>query len=1094
MYKSKISILSIILCGILFFSCTKKKDTLFVKMPSAETGIKFSNTLNYTEDYNCFTYRAFFNGGGVGLGDINNDGLVDIFFSGNLTPSKLYLNKGNFKFEDITEKAGVACKGVWATGVAMADINGDGLLDIYVCKSGKPSTEGVRHNELFINNGNLTFTEKSKEYGLDNEGLSTHAAFFDFDKDGDLDCYLLNNSLRSVANYDKNSALRNVRDSLGGNTLYLNDNGKFKDISQKAGIYGSSIGFGLGVTIGDVNRDGWQDIYVSNDYFERDYLYINNKNGTFTERVENHIQELSLGSMGADMADINNDGFPEIFVTEMLPESEKRLKTKAAFDTWNKYQLNLSNGYYRQFPRNVLQLNNGDNTFSEIGRLSGVAATDWSWGALIADWDNDGKKDIFVANGIFKDLFDQDYQNFMSDPNNVRSILSRNGNGGIKKLVDTIPSEPIPNYAFHNNGDLTFTNKAHEWGLDEPSFSNGSAYADLDNDGDLDLIVNNVNSEAFVYQNKSTEQHKENKYLTLILRGDKQNTLALGAQATVYANNEQYYQELAPMRGFQSCVDSRLVFGLGQTQKIDSIIIDFTSGKRVFLKDISPNQSLTVNEKDATTIAQYRDIKSIGIFTETANMGIDFKHIENEFNDFDIERLLFHMNSADGPKICKGDVNGDGLEDFFIGNAQGAAGAVFSQNKNGTFSKTNQAIFEKDKICEDIGCTFFDADADKDMDLYVCSGGSDAVQLGDRLYLNDGKGNFTKSQGLIADDKPFASSCVRSADYDGDGDQDLFVGARLMPSQYGAAVGGFILQNDGQGHFKGVTPDVAPELKNIGMICDALWADIDNDKDLDLLVVGDWLPLNIFKNEKGKLLKIKDLDKTNGWWNCIQAGDFNGDGLVDFAVGNHGLNSRFKATEITPLTLYVNDFDENGTKEPIICGFNDSKSYPMVLRQDIVSQIPSLKKKYLYFKNYKEQTINDIFASEKVTEALKYDVFTLKSCVMINKGNGQFEIRDLPIEAQLSPTFGIAIDDFDHDGKQDIVLGGNLSRAKPEVGTYLANYGVLLRGDGKGNFTTTKNTGLKIIGEIRDLQTLKIKDKQVLMASRNNEGVKIFNY
>jgi enediyne biosynthesis protein E4 len=1086
----------LILFVLIFLQCSKKEKSLFSKLSSLETGIAFNNKLDYTEEYNCFTYRAFFNGGGVGLGDVNNDGLVDVFFCGNMSSSKLYLNKGNFKFEDITDKAGVACKGVWATGVAMVDVNGDGFLDIYVCKSGQPTANGIRHNELFISNGDLTFSEKAKEFGLADEGLSSHAAFFDFDRDGDLDCYLLNNSLRSVANYDKNSALRNVRDTLGGNKLYKNDNGKFTDVSREAGIFGSSIGFGLGVTIGDIDRDGWQDIYVSNDFFERDYLYLNNRNGTFTEGLEKSLQEISMGSMGADMADINNDGYPEIFVTEMLPEKDARLKTKASFDTWNKYQTNLSNGYYRQFPRNVLQLNNGDKTFSEIGRLSGVAASDWSWGALIADWDNDGYKDIFVANGIYKDLFDQDYQSFMSDPTNVRAILTRSGNGGIKKLVDTIPSERIPNYMFQNNQDLTFTNKAQEWGLSEPSFSNGSSYADLDNDGDLDLVVNNVNMEAFVYRNESTDLLKENKFLTVILRGGNHNTAALGSQVTVYADGKQFYQEVAPMRGFESCVDSRLSFGLGKISKIDSIIVDFPSNKRFIAKNTEVNKTLTINEKDALPkFVEAAVIKNKPIFNDLTNdFNLNFRHIENDYSDFDIERLLFQMNSTEGAKMCKGDVNSDGLDDFFSGNAQGSIGAIFIQNKEGRFSKTNQNVFEKDKMCEDTGCTFFDVDGDKDLDLYVCSGGSDAVQLGDRLYLNDGKGNFIKSEGLIASDKPFASSCVRAADYDNDGDQDLFVGARLIPSHYGASVGGFILQNDGKGHFKGVTPDVAPELKTLGMVCDAIWEDIDNDGDKDLIVVGDWVPLSIFKNENGKLSKVNTLPKSNGWWNCIKAGDFNGDGLIDFVVGNHGLNSRFKATELTPLSMYTNDFDNNGMAESIICGFNGGQSYPMVLRQDIVSQMPILKKKYLYFKNYKEQKISDIFTPEKLKVAILYETFNLKSSILINKGNGKFEMKDLPTEAQFSPIFGIAVEDFDKDGQLDIALGGNFSRSKPEVGTYLASYGTLLRGDGKGNFQTIKNSGFKIVGEIRDILSLKVANKNILIAGLNNDSPKIFGY
>jgi enediyne biosynthesis protein E4 len=1126
MYKCSFGLL---LNTLLFFTaCQKKEKTLFTLLPSEQTGISFINQINHTDSFNCYTYRAFYNGGGVGLGDINNDGLVDVFFCGNMQPSRLYLNKGNFKFEDITEKAGVACKGVWATGIAMADVNGDGFLDIYVCKSGQPSASGIRHNELFINNGNAlsggwgeTFTEKSKEYGLDNEGLSTHAAFFDFDKDGDLDCYLLNNSFRSVANYDKNSNIRNVRDTLGGNTLYRNDKGKFVDISTKAGIFGSSIGFGLGVTIGDVNRDGWQDIYVSNDFFERDYLYLNDKKGGFREGIEQMIPELSMGSMGADMADINNDGFPEIFVTEMLPQTEARLKTKTSFDNWNKYQMNLKNGYHRQFPRNVLQLNNGcppapkggnANTpfggervsFSEIGRLAGVHATDWSWGALIADLDNDGFKDIFVANGIYKDLFDQDYLSFMSDPNNVRAVLNRQG-GGIKAMVDTIPSEKIANCAFQNKGDLTFEDKAKEWGLAQPSFSNGSAYADLDNDGDLDLVVNNVNMPAFVYRNETNKLKKDNHFLSIILRGANQNTFGLGAQVTVYAQGKLFYQEVAPMRGFQSCVDSRLVFGLGSLTQVDSVVAIFLSGKKTVLTNIKTNETVTIIENEATEkiVVNIPPQYNAFIFNDLGEkISLNFKHTEAEVNAFDIERLLFQMPLGESPKMAKGDVNGDGLEDIFIGNGAGHAPELWLQIRNSGksqephFKKTNQSAFETDKNYDCTATLFFDADKDGDLDLFVGSGGYNPQFLADRLYKNDGKGNFTLDSKAFGD-KPFPTACAKAYDFDQDGDLDLFVGMRQIPNSYGKATGGFLLKNDGTGHFSGVTGELCPELKTLGMICDAEWVDIDGDKDADLIVVGEWIPLSIFKNEGQKftnMTKEAGLENASGWWNCIDKADLNGDGLVDFVIGNHGLNSRFKADGKHPLSLYANDFDGNGSSEPIICNYNGEKQYPMVLRQDIVSQMPILKKKYLYFKDYKEQTMSDIFTSDVLKRAVKWDVFTLKTAVLLNKGGGKFEIKDLPIEAQFSPTYAIAVDDFDKDGKMDILLGGNFSRSKPEIGTYLASYGTLLRGDGKGDFTTVKNSGFHVAGEIRDFSIVKEGKNSYVLVAMNNDKLKIFKY
>jgi enediyne biosynthesis protein E4 len=1071
-------------------------------MDSTQTKIAFKNMLVYSEQLNPYTFRNFYNGGGVGIGDFNNDGLEDVFFSGNMVPNKLYLNKGNFRFEDISAKTGISRTGSWTTGVSVVDINADGLLDIYLCKSGPPDAP-FRTNELFINNGDLTFSENANDFGLAFKGLCTHAAFFDYDNDGDLDCYLLNNSIRSVGGYDLRKGLREIPDTLGGNKLLRNDESRFVDVSSSAGIYSSAIGFGLGVTIGDINKDGWSDIYVSNDFFEKDYLYINNGNGSFTESLEKYMREISLGSMGADMADINNDGLPEVFVTEMLPDTDERLKTTSQFDNWDKYKLASSQGYYRQFSRNVLQLNNGNGSFSEISRLAGVSATDWSWGALIFDMNSDGLKDIFVANGIYKDLLNQDYVNFIGQPHLVREILKKEKNV-IKRLVDSIPSNKIPNYAFGNNGNLTFTNHAEDWGLAEPSHSNGSAYADLDNDGDMDLILNNVNMESFVYKNQTMEVSKKT-FVTVLLRGEGLNRFGIGAKVVLKTSTGQFYQELSPMRGFMSSVDYRLQFGLDTVKEVKSLEVTWPGGKTSTLRNVKTNQFVEVFEKDATLAGKSVKEKNDVVFKSVnPPHGAAFEHRENEFVDFDRDRLLYNMISAEGPCACKGDVNGDGLEDFYMGGARNQSGQLFIQKSDGSFGTGAQKLLEIDSVCEDVACIFFDSNSDGFDDLYVASGSNEfpptAIALADRLYMSDGKNGFNKSRQILPVTTRFEStSAVSAADFDSDGDQDLFVGTRVLPLKYGVPVNGYILQNDGAGQFRDVTTHVAPALSRIGMITDGEWIDINHDSKPDLIITGEWMSIKIFLNEDNMLIdKTADfgLAQYSGWYNCLSVADLDGDGYADVIAGNHGLNSRFKASEQEPVEMFVNDFDQNGTIEHIITCYNHGTSYPLVLRNDLVSQIPSLKKKYLRYQNYKNQTISNIFTEEQLKNAIHLSATDFSTSVFLNNSGKSFKRISLPAEAQLSPVYSIVSEDFDKDGKVDLLLGGNLYRAKPETGIYDASYGLFLKGKGSGSFSpiAPAQSGIFIKGEIRSMLKLRSSGRNLIIVGKNNDKNEFYSY
>ncbi|MEL0009718.1 MAG: VCBS repeat-containing protein, partial [Flammeovirgaceae bacterium] len=976
---------------------------------------------------------------------------------------------------------------------SVVDINHDGYLDIYVCKSGPPGGER-RNNELFINNGDLTFTESSEKYGLDNEGLSTHAAFFDFDNDGDLDCYLLNNTVKSIGiGLDMVKDLREI-DSDQGNKLLRNDNGFFIDISKEAGIYTSDIGFGLGVTVGDINLDGWSDMFISNDFFEKDYLYINNKDGSFSESLEEYLNEISMGSMGADMADINNDGYPEIFVTEMLPDRHDRRVSKAVFDSWDKYQFSLNQGYFHQFNRNALQLNNQNNSFSEISRITGLDATDWSWGALIFDMDNDGNKDVFVANGIYKDLLDQDYVNFLANPSIISNMI-KSEEEPVRKLIDMIPSEPLSNFAFKNFGSLKFDDVSKEFGLDNKTFSNGSAYGDFDNDGDLDLVINNVNMQSNIYENKST-----NNWISFSFKSDSKNRFGIGNKVYIYTEAGIQFQELSPMRGFQSSVDYRLYFGLKNISRLDSVKIIWNNNEMSILKDLEINLHHTINEssilksKIKPLVVQKKSI------LKPSKKSINYTHIENNFVDFDRERLLFKMNSSEGPCLCKADFNQDGLDDLFIGSAKNQTSKIFFQSKNGEFVEISK-VFENDSLSEDVNCLVDDFNGDGRVDLIVASGGSEysafSPELRDRLYLNTGDMSFKKLDNSFSSITTFESTSTISADdIDKDGDLDLFIGTRLNPGSYGTKTKNFILLNDGKGIFSDVTNKYLSNNNSLELVTDSEFVDIDNDGVNELVVVGEWMPITVFKIVNNKLINVSDsfgLSKTNGLYNEIISSDINNDGLKDLIVGNYGLNSMFRASIDKPLTLYVNDFDRNGKSEQILGMYYGDNLYPIVQLKDLWMQLPYLKKEYLKFESYKNKKMIDLLDESAMKGTKKLEVYNLASLLLINESGKKFNVDTLPIMAQISPVYCILSDDINDDGYPDLILGGNLSEIKPEFGPNKSSYSSLFIGnkDSKFEYINSNKSGIFINGDLRDLTKININKKDSYIFALNNSEIKI---
>ncbi len=1078
----------------MFWSCDNSHNAgqkkLFRLMNSSETGIGFVNEVKDTKDLNIFNFRNFYNGAGVSIGDINNDGLPDVFFTANQANNKLYLNKGNWKFEDITDAAGIKSLGKWYTGVTMADINGDGWLDIYVCNSG--GLVGYnKPNELYINQKNGTFTEEAEKYGLDDKGLTTHAAFFDYDHDGDLDCFVLNNSPRSIESFGYNKSIRSIRDKINGDRFYRNDNGKFSDVSETAGIYGSEIGFGLGITVGDLNNDGWEDMYISNDFFERDYLYINQKNGTFKEVINEAMGHISQGSMGSDMVDINNDGWLDVFTTEMLPEDDYKLKTTIKFDDYDVQNARLQGDFHHQFTSNCLQLNNGDGTFSEVAQLAGVDATGWSWGALSFDFDNDGKKDLYVCNGISKDLTDQDFLEFFGSNEVLNSV--KEGGFQFEDILKRMPSNKISNYAFVNKGNLQFKNLTDSLGLSTPSFSNGAAYGDLDNDGDLDIIVSNANAEAFVYRNQANEQLK-NHFLKVELKGNAPNTSGIGARVTVFSKGDMQVLEQMPSRGFQSSVDMKLHFGLGEVVVIDSLKVRWPDQKEQLLFSVKADTIVELNQKNAVGVNSTFDTDAKPLFTDVTSDVISgsISHKENLFIDFDIERLIPKMLSTEGPCLAVADVNNDGTEDFFLASSVGDTGKIFIQNKAGKFSNMRQPAFIADKYYETTAAVFFDADGDNDADLILGAGGNQvragSPYLNVRLYKNDGKGIFSRDTISFPKVSVNASSIVL-IDIDNDNLKDVFIGARCVPGAYGVTPSSILLKNKGNGVFEDVTASNAI-LNNLGMVTDATAIDIDKDGKEELVVVGDWMPVTVMSFDNGAMRKKSELAQSNGWWNCIEVNDIDGDGDLDLIAGNAGLNSRIRGTDDRPAKLYVGDFDANGQVECVPVYYkNDGKAYPYFMKGELQGQIPALKKTFLYFSDYAGKPIESIFSKEQLENINVLEVNEARSCIFKNDGKGGFVKEALPQEAQLSSVFASFVSDINGDKRKDVFLAGNFYGLKPQAGRFDASYGTTLVNTGKGyRYLRPNESGLFVNGEVRDVKSV---GKYIIVAV-NNQPVKIF--
>lgn len=1093
----------------------QKNPPLFTLLKPDATGIRFTNKVREDDSLHVLVYEYLYNGHGIGIADFNNDGLQDIFISGNTVPNKLFLNKGSLKFEDITKVASVAGNGTWSTGVSIADVNGDGLPDIYVCHSGKFKDTKLA-NELFINtgitNGKPVFKEQAKLYGLDAPGTqSTQAAFFDYDRDGDLDMFLLNHSTNTYYAFLNTRKQRATPDLRYGNRLFRNDRQAdgstlYIDVTLQAGIVNNPLNYGLSVNISDLNQDGWPDIYTTSDYSEHDCYYVNNKNGTFTQSLQNSFSHISKFSMGADIADFNNDALPDVFTLDMLPADNHRQKLLKGPDEYDAYHLLLDSGYYRQNMRNMLQVNRGTDAlghvrFSEIGQFANVSNTDWSWAGLFADLDRDGWKDILVTNGYLRDFTDLDFLKYTMADAQLEAAAKGNLNFKNYSLVQKMPSNKLSNYIFRNQGDLTFQDVTKGWGFSVPSISNAAAYADLDNDGDLDLVIGNNNEPVMVWRNNSSTHH----WLQIQLKGSKANTAAFGTKLWLYTDNKVQYQELYPVRGFQSCVSPVVHFGM-LANHADSLVIEWPSRKSSVIKDITVDKLLTFTEETAIAKVLHKSKTPFQkkLFIQTpAQQQIPFRHQENNFVDFKVEVLIPYQLSKLGPALATGDVNGDGLEDIFIGGAIEQSGQLYLQNSQGSFALATSQPWSKYTQCENVNALFFDADNDKDLDLYVVHGGNEYLdgspEFQDILYVNDGKANFEPS--LKALPRMLGSKqAIAASDFDQDGDLDLFVGGRGKSGYFPQASRSYILRNDSEAGnvlFTNITKEVSEQLQFPGMVTAAAWTDLDKDKFPELVIAGEWMPVMIFKNQNGKLTLQLTGTETNslyGLWSAIHIADIDDDGDPDILLGNSGTNNQYKPSDQEPMTMHVSDFDGNGNIDPIVCYYIQGKSYPLASRDELLDQIPVLKKKYIKYADYADATLETIFTKEQLAKATVYKCTETRSITLINNGSLNFTKKLLPPEAQFSKVNSFITDDLDGDGKMDIVIIGNSFTNRTQFGDSDASFGVVMKGKGAGAFETLSPSasGLFADGDARAAALLKdARHTKKLIIVKNNDALQI---